>query len=73
MNTEEGLTVTNSKIETYEPVTTYSGLKLWVDTVNGGKTRPDGLNVTLMIDKEPYNDPAGDVPAVDEEGESVQT
>ena len=72
VNTEAGLTVTNSKMETYDPVTTYSGIKLWVDTVNGGKTRPDGLNVTLMIDKEPYNDPAGDEEALDEDGQPYQ-
>ena len=72
VNTEVGLSVTNIKLETYEPVTTYSGLKLWVDTVNGGLTRPDRLNVTLMIDKEPYGNPAGDVPALDENGQPYQ-
>ncbi len=71
VNTEAGLTVTNSKIETYEPVTTYSGLKVWVDTVNGNMTRPDGLTVTLMMDKSPYDDPAGDVPVVDDNGDSI--
>lgn len=72
VNTEAGLTVTNSKLETYDPETTYSGIKLWVDTVNGSKTRPDGLNVTLMIDKEPFNNPAGDVEALDEDGHPYQ-
>ena len=69
VNTEEGLSVTNSKIETYEPVTTYSGLKLWVDTVNGGKTRPDGLTVTLMIDKD---DPDPDVPVLGTNGQPLR-
>lgn len=72
VNTEEELSVTNSKITTYEPVTTYSGLKVWVDTVNGGMTRPDGLTVTLMIDNEPYNDPAGDVPVTGVNGENLR-
>ena len=69
VNTEDGLSVTNSKIETYEPVTTYSGLKLWVDTVNGGKTRPDGLTVTLMIDKD---EPEQDVPVLGEDSQPLR-
>ncbi len=71
VNTEAGLSVTNSKLETYEPVTTYSGLKVWVDTVNGSMTRPDRLTVTLMIDNEPYDDPEGDVPVKGDNGENL--
>ena len=72
VNTEAGLSVTNSKLETYEPVTTYSGLKVWVDTVNGGKTRPDSLTVLLKIDNAPYGDPEGDVIVTGENGEPLK-
>ena len=72
VNTEAGLTVTNSKLETYDPETTYSGIKLWEDTVNGSKTRPDSLNVTLMIDKAPFDNPAGDTEALDDNGQPYQ-
>ncbi|MBQ1303062.1 MAG: Cna B-type domain-containing protein, partial [Firmicutes bacterium] len=72
VNTEAGLTVTNTKLETYEPVTTYSGLKLWVDTVNGSLTRPDGLEVTLMIDKTGDGPSDDDVEALDGEGNPYQ-
>ena len=72
VNSEVGLTVTNSKLETYDPETTYSGIKLWVDTVNGSKTRPDGLNVTLMIDTTGNGPSSDDVEALDENGQPYQ-
>ena len=47
VKTENGLTVTNTKSETYDPRTTYTGTKTWVDTANNGATRPDSLHVSL--------------------------
>lgn len=44
---ELGLTVNNKKSEGYDPKTTYSGTKIWVDTANNGATRPETIHVTL--------------------------
>ena len=49
--TELGLSVTNTESDKYDPRTSYTGRKVWVDTSNNGATRPDNLTVTLMIDK----------------------
>ena len=61
LNTEIGLTVTNTQSESYDPRTSYSGRKIWVDTTNNGATRPGSIPVTLMIDK------TGDGPSADDE------
>ena len=47
VKTELGLTVNNIKSEGYEPKTTYSGTKIWVDTANDGATRPESMHVAL--------------------------
>ena len=51
ISSEDGLNVTNTQSEKYEPTTGYSGRKIWADTANGGATRPSAINVTLMVDK----------------------
>ena len=61
LNTELGLTVTNTQSESYDPRTSYSGRKIWVDTTNNGATRPGSIPVKLMIDK------TGDGPSADDE------
>ena len=52
---ERGLEVENEHSDDYNPKTTYSGTKIWVDTTNNGKTRPEGLTVTLYADGEETN------------------
>ena len=61
LNTELGLSITNTQSSSYDPRTSYSGRKIWVDTTNNGATRPSNLPVTLMIDK------TGDGPSADDE------
>ena len=58
--TENGLSVTNTESDKYDPRTSYTGRKVWEDTTNNGATRPDNLTVTLMIDK------TGDGPSLDD-------
>lgn len=58
--TEEGLSVTNTESDKYDPRTSYTGRKVWVDTQSNGATRPENLTVTLMIDK------TGDGPSPDD-------
>ncbi|MDO4418377.1 MAG: Cna B-type domain-containing protein, partial [Eubacteriales bacterium] len=53
VKTEDGLTVTNTKSESYNPKTTYTGTKIWVDTANNGATRPEMLHVTLYANGAP--------------------
>ena len=55
VKTEDGLSVTNSRSEGYDPKTEYTGTKIWVDTANNGATRPETLRVTLYANGEPTN------------------
>ena len=50
VKTELGLTVTNTKSDGYNPKTTYTGLKTWVEADTNDKTRPDSIHVTLYAD-----------------------
>ena len=45
---ENELTIKNIRTEEYNPTTSYSGTKNWVDPNNA--TRPNSLHLTLMID-----------------------
>ena len=62
--TEEGLSVTNTESDKYDPRTSYTGRKVWVDTANNGATRPENLTVTLMIDRTGDGPSADDIAAV---------
>ena len=56
VKTEDGLTVNNVKAEGYNPTTTYTGLKVWIDPNDA--TRPNTLQVTLMTGVSPNGTPA---------------
>ena len=66
---EEGLSVTNTESDKYDPRTSYTGRKVWVDTANNGATRPDDLVVKLMVDKTGNGPSADDVEAVNADGQ----
>jgi len=66
---ENGLSVTNTQSSTYEPKTSYSGRKIWVDSSNSGSTRPDNLTVKLMIDKTGDGPSDDDVEVTDNNGQ----
>jgi len=72
LNTELGLTVTNTQSEAYDPRTSYSGRKIWVDTTNNGATRPDSIPVKLMIDKTGNGPSNDDEEAKDDNGDPYE-
>ena len=72
LNTELGLTVTNTQSESYDPRTSYSGRKIWVDTTNNGATRPGSIPVKLMIDKTGNGPSNDDEEAKDDNGDPYE-